>query len=89
MCYCNRPTFTAVSRVISFPILSTRTGRQASNSALRLSPNVATISPMQEIAHSFTSWKRESERESLNKSIQEELIEITQKRRASNGNLLT
>ena len=55
---CNRPTFTAVRRVISFPIRSTSTGRHADNSALRLSPNVDTTSPMQEIAHSLTSWVR-------------------------------
>lgn len=52
----NKLTLTAVSRVISFPIRSTRTGRQVANSALRLSPNVDTTSPMQEMAHSLTSW---------------------------------
>lgn len=55
-----KPTLTAVSRVISFPIRSTSTGRHAGNSALRLSPNVDTRRPMQEIAHSLTSWNRSS-----------------------------
>ena len=51
-------TFTAVSRVISFPIRSTSTGRHTGNSVLRLSPNVEMTSPMQDIAHSLTSWIR-------------------------------
>lgn len=67
---CKIPTFTAVRRVISFPIRSTSTGRQAGNSALRLSPNVATTSPMQEIAHSLTSWELRNMRHG--KKIQEE-----------------
>ena len=53
----NQPTLTAVSRVISFPIRSTSTGRHAGNSAFRWSPNVDTMRPMQEIAHSLTSWR--------------------------------
>lgn len=59
-----KSTFTAVSRVISFPIRSTRTGRHAGNSDLRLSPNVETTSPMQEMAHSLTSWNTTTVRKS-------------------------
>lgn len=51
-------TLTAVRRVISFPIRSTSTGRHDGSSAPRWSPNVETTSPIQEIAHSFTSYKR-------------------------------
>lgn len=58
-----RLTFTAVSRVISFPIRSTSTGRHARNSAPRLSPNVEMTSPMQEIAHSLTSCRTRNIRE--------------------------
>ena len=50
-------TLTAVSLVISLPILSTSMGRHAGNSLSRPSPKVETTKLMQDMAHSFTSWE--------------------------------